>query len=361
MGVIQSREALNQRLMADAGKTFPQWAAANRGETERLIKTWRDDLKVAETGESFEDVYADDRMSVRSFSASFDNEVHKGITDFAIVGTGRVRPDSNYVGKLSAGDQADHLDKFSKSPDKKKFYDPKRGMDSSAFADPANFATRLTKYAAGLHDISASLLNHQVPLFDQVHHKTDQGAFFAFVPLPPQEDQALLYHLIRAAKESKATQWWLYDKVRALRAEITRVKLAGEDDMAIGYSIIPVSFPQAGQPAYKLRYGLGAKASPSEGEVPNAKATMAHKTMTMVITTKEVYEARQKSGINYKSILDRALRRQNGRKTEIVVALRNHSGAFPVYGKRVGSELQEISIAGGIESVPGRTLPLKYA
>jgi len=361
MGVIQSREALNQRLMADAGRTFPQWAAANRGETERLIKTWRDDLKAAEAGESFEDVYADDRMSVRSFGASFDTEVHKGIRDFSIVGVDRVRPDSNYVGKLSAADQGDHRAKFGTSPDKNKFYDPKRGMDSSAFADPRNFASRLTKYTAGLHDISASLLNHQVPLFDQVHHKTDQGAFFAFVPLPPQEDQALLYHLIRAAKETKATQWWLYDKVRALRAEITRVKLAGEDDMGVGYSIIPVSHPQAGQPAYKLRYGLGAKVNPSEGEVPNAKATFADKTKTMVITTKEVYEARQRSGIHYKSILERALRRKNGHKTEIVLALRNHAGAFPVYGKRVGDELKEISIAGGVEGAPGRTLPMKYA
>jgi hypothetical protein len=361
MGLKKSREALNQRLMANGGTSFPGWAASNRAETERLIQTWRDALKASEARDTFEKVYADQRMSVRSFSPAFTDEVDKRLTDFKIVGTDRVRPDSNYVGSLSSNEQGDIRGKFNASPDLTKFYDPRRGMDSSAFANPANFATRLTKYSAGLHDISASLLNPEVAIFDQVHHKTDVGAFFVFVPLPDEGDQALLYHLIRAAKESKGSQPWLYDKVRALRAEITRVKLAGEDDMALGYTIIPVANPVQGQPAYKLRYGLGAKANPAEGEIPNAKATVSSKTMTLMITTKEIYEARQKSGMNYKSILGRALRRESGRKTEILLALRHHNGAFPVFGKRVGGELKEITIAGGIEGPLGRTLPLKYA
>jgi hypothetical protein len=361
MGLKKSREALSQRLMADGGASFPAWAAANRVELERLVLTWRDALKASEAMETFEDVYADRRMSVRSFSPAFDDEVDKRLKDFKIVGTGRVRPDSQYVGGLPAAKQREIAADFNESPDLKKFYDPRRGMDSTAFADPANFATRLAKYSAGLHDISASLLNPEVPIFDQVHHKTDQGAFFAFVPLPHEEDQALLYHLIRAAKALKGSQPWLYDKVRALRAEITRVKLAGEDDMALGYSIVPVANPVQGQPAHKLRYGLGAKATPVEGETPDAKLTAFSAGLTMMVTTQEVYEARQKSGMNYKSILGRAMRRTEGRKTEILLALRHHGGSFPVFGKRVGNELKELSIAGGVQGSLGRTLPLKYA
>jgi hypothetical protein len=361
MGLKKSREALNQRLMADGGASFSAWAAANRPETERLIQTWRDALKASEAKETFEDVYADARMSVRSFGPVFEDEVDKRLKDFKIVGTGRVRPDSQYVGSLPPASQQEIATRFNESPDLRKFYDPRRGMDSTAFSAPANFATRLAKYSAGLHDISASLLNPDVPIFDQVHHKTDPGAFFAFVPLPHEADQALLYQLIRAAKALKGSEQWLYDKVRGLRAEITRVKLAGEDDMALGYSIVPVANPVPGQPAHKLRYGLGAKATAVEGETPNAKLTKFSPAPTMMVTTQEVYEARQKSGVIYKGILARALRRPEGRKTEILLALRHHGGPFPVFGKRVGDELKELSIAGGVQGALGRTLPLKYA
>ncbi len=361
MGLKKSREALHNRLVADGGQSFRPWALAHRSDLSTMIQTWRDALKASERKETFERAYDDKRMSVRSFGADFSGQVHKKIQDFAIVGTNRIRPDSQYVGKFATGKQRDISDDFHKSADFKRFYDPERGLDSAAFAVPANFATRQLKYSKGLHDLSASLLNPDVPLFDQVHHKEDQGAFFSFLPLPDEGDQALLYQLTRAAKLLKAELPLFYDRVRELRAEITRVKLASENDMAIGYSIVPVANPRDGDPKYKLRYGLGDTTNPVEGETPNAKATAAATTLTLVRVTQEVYQARQQAGINYKGILPRALRRTDGKKTEIIIALRQHDGPFPVFGIRVGDVVKEITISTGAPVETGRTLPLKYA
>lgn len=59
------------------------------------------------------------------------------------------------------------------------------------------------KYAAGLHDLSASLLNKDVSIFDQIHNKED-GAHSAFLPLTEEKDQELLFNLILCAKKVPA-------------------------------------------------------------------------------------------------------------------------------------------------------------
>ena len=86
-----------------------------------------------------------------------------------------------------------HDDIFHKTAEAQK-YRAARGIDSSAFANPANFVSREKKYDEGLHDLSASLLNPGLSIFDQIHN-TDvggklnfkkeeiEGAHFSFLPL----------------------------------------------------------------------------------------------------------------------------------------------------------------------------------
>ena len=49
------------------------------------------------------------------------------------------------------------------------------GIDSSAFANPANFATHAKKYQEGLTQPSASLLNPKLSIFQQIHNKEEGG------------------------------------------------------------------------------------------------------------------------------------------------------------------------------------------
>jgi hypothetical protein len=242
--------------------------------------------------------------------------------------------DSQYTPLAGTGAQ-EHNARFRGAIESKKYY-AQRGIDGSAYAKPESFTSRETKYAAGLHDLSASLLNKDVSIFNQIHNK-DNGAHFAFLPLSQEEDQELLFNLILSAKKAPA----LYNRVRTIRANMTRVKLACEYDMGIVYSATPVlnwmdrvgkeikgkglgaNFKEAIQlPAYKLRYGLGMETAVTE----DGKKTMKH-------VTKDVYEGRQKAARSFKSILGvRAA--GDGQKNEIVIAPRKHRGPFPVYATR---------------------------
>ncbi len=105
----------------------------------------------------------------------------------------------------------DGHDKIFHKTDEAQKYRANRGIDSSAFANPANFASRETKYDAGLHDLSASLLNPGLSIFDQIHNSDQggklnfkkeeiEGAHFSFLPLSKEEDQLMLYKLIQCAK-----------------------------------------------------------------------------------------------------------------------------------------------------------------
>lgn len=358
MGLKKSREVLYVLLHAGRGDTFKEMVLKDWPAAEALIEEWRKGLKAWEAKETFQRAYAENRMSVRSFSPDFGYELNKSIQDFAVVGTNRFRPTSDFSEKYSAAAHRRHSDALHDKKEIGWYNHPVRGMESKAFANKANFMSREARYKAGLHDLSASLLNCDLNFVDQVHHK-DDGAYFAFLPLPEMEDQALLYKLICTAKEMKADAPRLYETVRALRAEITRVKLAAEFDMAIGYSAVPAANPVEGGPKYKLRYTLGATTKPVEGETADAKATAKDVTETMKLVDRETYQARQQAGIFYKTILQKAAARPDGKKNEIVIAIRHHGGRFPIYAKRVGTSLMVMDISGGTEAVSTQKLVMK--
>jgi hypothetical protein len=99
---------------------------------------------------------------------------------------------------------------------------------------------------------------------------------------------------------------------------MTRVKLANDFDMAVGYSVIPVAKSPNQSPGaqlgFKLRYGLGNTTTVSGQPDP-------------LLVTANIYQARQATARRFKQIL---LTRP-GLKNEIVIAIRRHAGPFPVY------------------------------
>ncbi len=223
---------------------------------------------------------------------------------------------------LAKEEEEEHDRVFHKT-DEHNYYGARRGIDSSAFADPLNFVDREKKYEEGLHDLSASLLNPDLSIFDQIHNN-NWDAHFSFLPLSKEDDQYVLFNLIRMAKELRLTLPALDTKVRFYRASMTRVKLAAEFDMAIGYTAVPVANPQPGSPAYKLRYGL----------TKNTTIIGATGQQTVPVTPK-LYADRQQAALRFKSILG-----IRDAKNEIVIAIRRHEGPFPVYAVRQSGQLK---------------------
>jgi hypothetical protein len=321
------RQELNYYLdqvvsVNDAGIIVEQWQKINP-----LLTSWWTAYKAFERQETWHRAYFDDRMSVRTFDAGFMNQVSKKIgTDIFNIPTNRIYADSNYT-PLSKEDKIEHKAGV-------RDYWAYRGIDSSPFENPENFVSRDAKYKAGVHDQSASLLNHIHPIFaadfdkgGQVHSKSD-GAHFSFLPISTEEDQELLYNLVRCAKYLKNHQ--LYTMVRCYRAEMTRIKLAGEEDLGVGFVAVPVANPGTGS-KYKLRYGM---------------------------KTGESYLARKEAVRKFKQILNKQV---GPYKNEIVVAVRKHEGPFPIYAKRFNQELHCYTIENGRMRFTGRKISIMGA
>jgi hypothetical protein len=315
------------------------------------ILAWWRAYKAWEKVDTFDAAFRDTRMTVRTFNPGYSDQVQKTFARGKIqVTKEKFFADSRYT-KFDPLDpianeatQERHQRTFGRGVESQKYH-AQRGIDSSAFAVPANFASRETKYDAGLHDLSASILNPRLPIFNQIHN-TEEGAHFSFLPLSEMEDQEVIYNLTRIAKD-RVTIPGLYDLVRTYRAEMTRVKLAYEMDMGIGYTVVPAPRPNRG-PQYKLRYGL-----------PNTTTIVGQKEAQP--TTPDIYEARRKAALKFKSIV--GIREG---KNEIVIAIRKHAGPFPVYAVRRGDRLVCYTITPakfmertGYEIKDGKMVPLQ--
>jgi hypothetical protein len=384
----------------ELNKFLNQWQPAllvnNWLPIGRAIDGWWNSYKQWEKQDTFDKAFQDDRMTVRSFPAGFEEQRAKEFPTLNIEAD-RYFADGQYT-RLSDEERKKHAGIFNapreigeiqgkylervsereekiEAWDQKKLrltkaisqtpqipsmpespvfpddlvaryreaqkYHAKRGIDSSPFAVPSNFATREKKYEEGLHDLSASILNHNTPILDQVHN-SGQGAHYSFLPLSEEEDQEVIFTLTRYAKD-RVTFPQLYPKVRGFRAEMTRVKLAQDFDMAVGYSVIPVVKPPnespGARPAFKLRYGLGNTTTVS-GQNPDP------------LVTAQIYQARQQTARRFKQIL---LTRP-GLKNEIVIAIRKHAGPFPVYAVLQGKVLKCYDIVGNEMKLNGKTI-----
>jgi hypothetical protein len=317
-----------------------------------LIVHWWEAYKAWEAKDHFNKAFQDQRMTVRTYPAGFEGEekgftkqVRKTFDSISVASYNkavretevRIFADTRYT-PLGKDELKTHDTVFHKS-DESRHYHANRGIDSSAFAKPENFATREKKYESGLHDLSASLVNPKLSIFDQIHNN-EEGTYFSFLPLSKEDDQAVLFCLIRAGKLLKGRLPELSNLVRDYKAEMTRVKLANEFDMAIGYTASPKANPGTG-PVYSLRYGLG-KSTTVLG--PTGQQT--------VQVTPAIYAARQQAALKFQSIL--GIREA---KNEIVIAIRKHaSGNFPIYGMRQGSLIQCFTISGDTKVFTGKSI-----
>jgi hypothetical protein len=335
------RQELNQILDPRYGADFAKVVRSDWTRAEFLVTSWWKAYKQWEARDTFEAAYQDRRMTVRTFGADWGYQRDKTLRDLTVpnnrfFGDGRYTP-------LKQGEQRDHGDAFHK-PDERAKYFANRGVDSSAYGQPQNFSDRMTKYALGLHDLSASLVNPRFSLFDQIHNGED-GAHFAFVPLSHQEDQVVLYDLIRHAKALRSDKPALYELVHGYRAEMTRVKLAQEFDLGVGYVAMPIENPTNGHPKFRLRYGLG-----------NTTTALTKEGQKSLKVTPEVYQARQQAAVAFKSILD-----IRDAKNEIVVAFRKHAAGFPLYAERDGNLLRVFNIGGTAKQRTGQTISSRGA
>lgn len=339
------RDRLNDHLEYGGDHVQRNWKVV-----EPLLNCWWTAYKAWEANDNFNKAFRGRRMTVRTFPGgigAFEKQVSKefkrgsiSLASSTSAGTEvRIFADSRYT-PLDPVTMRQHDEIFHKTEEHLK-YRAMRGINSSAFAKPSNFATREKKYEEGLHDLSASLLNPDLSIFDQIHNtdvggklnyqgKEIEGAHFSFLPLSMEEDQLVLYRLIQCAKACRHALPELYTKVRDYRARMTRVKLANEFDMGIGYSAVPVANPPRGGPAYKLRYGLGKQTT----------ITGQGGQQTVPVTA-ELYAARQQAALRFKRILG-----IRDAKNEVIIAIRKHKGPFPVYAVRSGNELLCYEIVG---------------
>jgi hypothetical protein len=369
------------------------FSAHSWNEVKPLIELWWNAYKAWELNDDFNTAVTRRRMSMRTFGEKFDKQRNKRIgagEPFVLEdaeATNRFFPNSNYSATPSTAERARLSARFiaDEAAGRAKMlasgtakgsggYWANRGLDSSAFADPRNFDTREAKYDEGLHDMSASLMNPAVSIFKQIHN-TDNGAHFSFMPLAEPEDQRMIYTLIRMAKTMRPYWPEMYALIREYRTKMTRVKLAYNSDMGAGYIAIPVhTTPGSSERKFKLRYGLVSNLwlpTPDEDAAPVVAPPVAPAPVAPVITkgqvpppppqrtakdaaapkpkedpasikvkdpasikvTPEVYHGRQQAARDYRSILDRV------GKNEIVIALRQHAGDFPIYAERKGNEL----------------------
>ncbi|MGH9401402.1 MAG: hypothetical protein ACRD2P_04760 [Terriglobia bacterium] len=293
----------------------------NWAELQGRMGGWWAAYKKWEAADTFYEAFRDKRMTVRTFGADFKNQRDKKFAKIDL-DPDRFFADGQYTRTTPLQQALQHRNTSYSGGSERENYWARRGIDSSPFADPANFISRDKKYEEGLHDLSASLLNPRLSIFKQIHN-SEQGAHFSLLPLSPEEDQKLLYDLTRLAKELRTALPPLYLLVRGYRAEMTRIKVAQEMDMGTGYIMIRSSRPGGG-PQYKLRYGLvGTMTYPGQ---KNPKAPMP--------VTANVYAARRQAALKFKSILDK-----RDAKNEIIISIRCHAGQFPVYAIREGEEL----------------------
>lgn len=97
------------------------------------------------------------------------------------------------------------------------------------------------KTELGYHDLSALLLNPQVNISSQQYKGRGQIApeqLYVFMPLSYALDQAVFQNINLLAKACRGEQQAFYNRVREIRSEMTRIKLAAEHDMAVAFVMV---------------------------------------------------------------------------------------------------------------------------
>jgi hypothetical protein len=302
-----------------------EFIQGNYAEAHRLIDAWWKAYKDWEKDDKFNVAVQDDRMTMRSYGSDFAYQVSK--TKPVGIGDRRF-----YDSERKVLDPAMHKASYAAM----NLPAHKRGIDTSAYAEPSNFVNRKAKYDAGLHDLSVKLVVKGQDLKANCHHQAETTPHFCFLPLSQGKDQFVLYKLMRYAKNLRAELPDLDTLVRGYRSRMTRVKLASDYDMGTGYSAVPTPDRDDGL-NYKVTYGLGSTIKKRGLKVP-------------LVTNKARLQARQEMYFQHRADIVKF----GG--NEVVIAMREHAGEFPVYAVYDNGILRCFDIEAGQKKLNGKTI-----
>jgi len=197
--------------------------------------------------------------------------------------------------------------------------------------NPKNFLTPpeetggiKTKFSEGLLDLSGTILRPDREISQQLHNKPKPGNWVCFVPLSEEEDQALLIFLkdklgqlqiILGKSDSNLNL--VINKYKRICAKVTRLKLAFETDMALGFVAIPNRDGTYSKYKYVVKTEVKYSMNRTDG-LQSTKIRMGNDLMTMLRNNVK----------RYKSVVGTAI------KNEVRISIRRHvSGNWPLFAK----------------------------
>lgn len=202
-----------------------------------LVEKWWEAFKVWEAQDTLVAAYAEQRLTVKGTSTMDSN-----IQAFVPLGEARDR----YNPGVNWGDSRTFGTKIVKTN-----ASIKARMDPKVFRPGKDMASEKT--TKGFHDLSALLLNPKAPISQQQYKgggDIPAEQVFVFMPVSHASDQAVFQNINTLAKAHRGERGDFYDLVRSYRAQMTRIKLAAEHDMAVNFVL--VSKPDSlGPPKFK--------------------------------------------------------------------------------------------------------------
>ena len=299
----------------DAWKGEP--VDANWPVDETLVVNWWDDYKSWERDETIARAFADNRLALKELKA--ETMVYGGPSSSI-----NFNAYTKYSTALPEGERnlQDHFAGHK--------YDT--GVASYVKrANPKHFVegAKHDKYTEGLHDVSMSILKAGTRIDQQTYtdltRADSNGKFVIFMPLPEPEDQAVFNRLNDIAKRVKLGCPKFYTRIRTYRSEMTRVKLAWDEDMASNF----IALAPENQARPKLRYGM-VNSYRVDGKTLPATQALRDKAHDTARPKWEEFRKWPERTRNYKSILAEMTKKYN----ECTIAIRKHENPrFPVFAK----------------------------
>lgn len=254
-------------------------------ELQPAIEKWWKGLKAAEAGETFEAAFKQNRMTARQINqaAQIRGESSTGLIKFPV--KNQHDPQKKYDREITLGRDV-HSILERNNP--KNFYDPA--------------AEGSKKNEKGLHNLSASLLNGESPISDQL--KGYEDSIVLFMPVPPENDLQIFAALNSLEDRNP-------EVMAELASKMTRLELAQASDMGTRF----VDAGRPGAPEGDFQYGITGTIIREEGGSGQP-------------ATASELAARRTNALEYTKIAESGITKVN----EVVMAYRAHeSKLFPMF------------------------------
>jgi hypothetical protein len=366
------------KLEYDVGKVLPvgDTKAPDWPKLKTYVDEWWKLYKEWEKKDSLEAAYHDQRLTVKGTS-TMDDAIEARVKKADETPPG---PDDTWKFKSSKPEKFDKpvkelpgklAGRFKQVPEQYKIV--KTNLSIVKRLNPENFnpppdekasgkEVESRKTELGLHDLSAGLMNRDVPISKQQFKTPGDNQIYVFMPLSAAGDQAVFQNINELAKANRVEQPDFYKTVRDIRSKMTRISLAAEHDMAT--SFILVGQKPSGRPKFKFTLGARTDVSVEDKQKGLLKSNTdfgEEKVLSVNFKTGEgghevttrLREARRNAAINFQELVLGKLLRYG----EVVVAYRKHAGDFPVFAKF--DTKRTLWIVGTIDETTGKWAPKK--